>query len=125
MKTTIKPLTPFQKNLKGEPIDLNKEEDVQLTLKRNKRLQEALECGLTIGELEVKPRIMINFQCVKCGTNIQNSSKAYDDSTGIYGDWGLLFVDLYCGLCNTSYRYCERDLLIKASLPKVYKAKKS
>ncbi|MGJ1368205.1 hypothetical protein [Sphingobacterium spiritivorum] len=125
MNTTIKPLTPFQKNLKGEPIDLSKEEDVQLILKRDRKLQNALDNGLEIHELNVKSYVSIKFQCVKCGSSVGNLAEAENDSSGTGADWFFLLERISCDCCGTVYRWSEKHDLIKVSLPKVYKAKKS
>ncbi|MGJ1432865.1 hypothetical protein ACR79M_14920 [Sphingobacterium spiritivorum] len=125
MNTTIKPLTPFQKNLKGEPIDLSKEEDVQLVIKRNSKLQNALDNGIEIHELNVKSYVSIKFQCVKCGSSVDNLAEAKNDSSGTGADWFYLLERLSCSCCGTVYRWFKSCDLVKVLVPKAYKAKKS
>ncbi|MGJ1424528.1 hypothetical protein ACR79B_11085 [Sphingobacterium spiritivorum] len=125
MNTTIKPLTPFQKNLKGEPIDLSKEEDVQLVIKRNNKLQSALDNGIEIHELNVKSFIAIKFQCIKCGEFINEKIEADRDSIGTGADWFTIFQFAKCDCCGTVYRWFKSCDLVKVLVPKAYKAKKS
>lgn len=107
MKTPT--LTPNQLNLNGRPVDLTNQQDIDLIIKRNARLNRAIESGLPVYELNVKAYLELSFECLKCGYTIENrvNTDEEDPHFVVYDE--NAWTGFKCKTCNASYRYDEES----------------
>lgn len=97
-------LPPYQLNGKGNPIDLNDPEDCELVIKRNKFLQESIDNGVQLYDVEVKASINIEFPCFKCGSPIEISNSPSLDNGYYVIELEELFVKVKCSCCGSKFR---------------------
>jgi len=114
-------LTPFQLNTKGEKLDLNNKEDVNLTIERNNTLEKVITQGIPMHELDFYAVIRFSFQCFKCGYEVKAKRHVSDESGEGVGAWYNELIDgVKCKHCKTKYSYEWKKGILKAKLKQVY-----
>ncbi|WP_286753896.1 MULTISPECIES: hypothetical protein [Sphingobacterium] len=100
-------LPPYQLNGRGNPIDLNDPKDCELVIKRNKFLQESIDNGVQLYDVEIKASIHIEFPCFKCGSTIELTNSPNLEN-GYYAiELEELFAKVKCSCCGSKFRIDE------------------
>jgi len=100
-------LPPYQLNDKGKPIDLNDPKDCEIVIKRNKFLQEAIDNGVQLYDVEVKASINIEFPCFKCGSPIELTNIPCLENGYYVLELEELFTKVKCSCCGSKFRIDE------------------
>lgn len=102
-------LPPYQLNSDGKPIDLNDPKDRELVIKRNKFLQDAIDTGVQLYDVEVKASINIEFPCFKCGSAVELSNSPQLEDGYYVIELEELFVKVKCSCCGSKFRIDDNN----------------
>jgi hypothetical protein len=91
--------TPFDK-IKGEKVDLSRQDHRDEIIKRNKKLQSAIENGIYSG-VKIEIEITTTMDCLKCGKSLDDTNYHIELDDCIEEN----IPNVTCGNCETIYRY--------------------
>lgn len=97
---------PFEK-INGKPIDLSNKEHRDIAIKRQKTLENAIENGLCISKVKVNVFVDVEFDCLKCGTPL-DERVSVEDGVDIFHyelETNIAGKKIQCNCCNTKYTY--------------------
>jgi hypothetical protein len=107
---------PFDE-INGEQIDLTNQSHRDEIIRRNKVLDKAVNDGVELDKIKVTILIDVEFQCVKCGTNIEHRKHNYD-----IDDFDFSIEDnmptIKCKGCSTKYCYNDKKSVYDVILVK-------
>lgn len=95
--------TPFDK-IKGEKIDLSRQDHRDEIIKRNKKLELAIDRGIYSG-VKIEIEITSKLDCLKCGSSIEETSYHVEIDDCIEEN----IPSVTCGNCKTIYSYEDRE----------------
>lgn len=107
-------MRPFD-YINNEPVNLNKESHIATVLERNRILNNAIVDGLSIEKVNARVIIRVFFNCLKCGTFIEEDETERELDI----DPTRCVPSLECSCCKTRYIYNRKDEVFELSLKKL------
>lgn len=110
---------PFEK-IDGKPIDVNNQQHRDIVIQRNKKLEFAIDNGLSVEKVTFEVEVDIKLSCLKCGSSLQSTIRSYYvDCISTYDlEDEISGNKIECGCCQTSYTYNSRTKTFSVKLPK-------
>ncbi|WP_407277375.1 hypothetical protein R5O20_02765 [Tenacibaculum maritimum] len=109
--------------IKGEPIDLSRQDHRNEIIQRNKKLELAIKKGISYRNFTIHVCVTAELNCLKCGDHVEEDKCHIGIDDDIYDN----IPELKCASCATRYVYdiSERKFYprIKIQKQKILKRK--
>ncbi|MDB0602745.1 hypothetical protein PL373_16750 [Tenacibaculum maritimum] len=87
--------------IKGEPIDLDRQDHRDEIIKRNKKLESAIKKGISYRYFTIHVCVTAELNCLKCGDHVEETKDDIEIDDDIYDN----IPELKCASCATRYVY--------------------
>lgn len=110
----------------NEKFDPNNYRHRDAVIERNKRLEKAINEGISLNDkkLSVHIKIEANLQCLKCGTELTKKHQSLQVGNIYHFEVAECMPDLKCKCCGAKYTFSPSKEVYKITLPTTTKKAK-